>query len=68
MKQKGTPHKNQPNRQPIKPAKLPTQEVEREDQIEGRNAVLEALKSGQEINKLYVAKGEISGSLKQILG
>jgi len=37
------------------------------DFIEGRNAVMEALKSGREINKLYIQKGEVSGSLKKIL-
>lgn len=67
--------KHQPKKQNGKPSKEPEkrlpkpipQDERKEDQIEGRNAVLEALKSGQEINKLYVAKGEISGSLKQIL-
>ncbi len=33
----------------------------------GRNAVLEALKSGREINTLLVAKGERSGSIGRIL-
>lgn len=35
--------------------------------LEGRNSVLEALKSGRSINKLLVAKGEREGSIKQIL-
>ena len=35
--------------------------------IVGRNAVLEALKSGREINTLLVAKGERNGSIGQIL-
>ena len=38
-----------------------------EDKIEGRNAVLEALRSGREINKLFILKGELSGSIKQII-
>jgi len=38
-----------------------------EDKIEGRNAVLEALKAGLEINKLFVLKGEATGSLRQII-
>ena len=29
-----------------------------EDQVEGRNAVLELLESGKDINKIYIAKGE----------
>ena len=35
--------------------------------IVGRNAVLEALKSGREINTLLVAKGERNGSIGRIL-
>ena len=36
------------------------------DQIEGRNAVIELLKSGKDINKLYIQKGEKSGSINEI--
>ena len=35
--------------------------------IEGRNPVLEALKSGREIDKLFVQKGETEGSIRQII-
>lgn len=35
--------------------------------IVGRNAVIEALKAGREIDTLYVAKGERTGSIGQIL-
>ena len=38
-----------------------------EDKIEGRNAVLEALRAGIEVNKLFVSQGDVSGSLKQII-
>lgn len=43
--------------------------AERDDlyKLEGRNSILEALKSGRSINKLLVAKGEREGSIKQIL-
>ncbi len=34
--------------------------------IYGRNAVIEAIKSGMAINKVLIASGEISGSLKSI--
>ncbi len=34
------------------------EEKEYQDQIEGRNAVLELLESGRDINKILVAKGE----------
>lgn len=40
---------------------------EAEDRLEGRNPVLEALKSGRTINKIIMAKGEREGSIKQIL-
>lgn len=35
--------------------------------IEGRNPVLEALKSGREIDKLFVQKGASEGSIRQII-
>lgn len=38
-----------------------------EDQVEGRNAVLELLESGKDINKIYVEKGEKQGSINKIL-
>ena len=38
-----------------------------EDQIEGRNAVLELLESGKNINKLYITKGEKYGSINKII-
>lgn len=37
------------------------------DQIEGRNAVLEYLKTGKDINKIYFAKGEKHGSINEII-
>lgn len=38
-----------------------------EDQVEGRNSVTELLKSGKDINKLYVQKGEKHGSINEII-
>ncbi len=35
--------------------------------IEGRNAVIEALRAGRPINKLYIAKGESDGSIRLII-
>ncbi len=35
--------------------------------IEGRNAVLEALRAGRPLNKLFVAKGEVDNSLRMIV-
>ena len=38
-----------------------------EDQVEGRNAVIELLESGKDINKLYITKGERVGSINKII-
>lgn len=35
--------------------------------IEGRNAVIELLKSGKPINKIYILKGERQGSINEII-
>lgn len=40
---------------------------EYEDQIEGRNAVLELLESGKDVNKILIEKGEKHGSILKIL-
>ena len=40
---------------------------ENQDQIEGRNSVIELLKSGKDINKLFIQKGERHGSINEIL-
>ena len=39
-----------------------------DDQIEGRNSVLEFLESGKDINKIFVTRGEKHGSINKILG
>ena len=39
----------------------------REDIVEGRNAVIETLKSGRTIEQIFVAKGDVSGSINVIL-
>lgn len=38
-----------------------------DDQIEGRNAVLEILESDKDINKIYITKGELKGSINKII-
>lgn len=38
-----------------------------EDQIEGRNSVLELLESGKDVNKIFVTRGEKHGSVNKIL-
>ena len=37
------------------------------DQIEGRNAVIELLESGKDINKIYITKGDKTGSINKII-
>ncbi|MGI5936767.1 MAG: 23S rRNA (guanosine(2251)-2'-O)-methyltransferase RlmB [Oscillospiraceae bacterium] len=39
---------------------------DREDIIEGRNAVLEALRAGRAIDKIYIAKGDVDRNLGRI--
>ena len=38
-----------------------------QDQIEGRNAVLELLETGKDINKIFIANGEKHGSINKII-
>ena len=40
---------------------------EYQDQVEGRNAVIELLESGRDINKILIAKGEKHGSINKII-
>lgn len=40
---------------------------EEQDQVEGRNAVLELLESGRDINKIFVLNGEKHGSINKII-
>ena len=39
-----------------------------DDQVEGRNAVLELLEAGKDINKIFICKGEKHGSINKIIG
>ena len=49
------------------PLSRPDREPRGEDIIAGRNAVSEALKAGRTIDRLYVQKGEKSGSLQAVI-
>lgn len=42
-------------------------EKQYQDQVEGRNAVIELLESGRDINKIFVSNGEKNGSINKIL-
>lgn len=39
-----------------------------ENQLEGRNAVLEVLKSGRDIEKIIIQKGNVEGTIRRIAG
>ena len=41
--------------------------VNYEDQVEGRNSVLELLQSGKDINKIFITRGERHGSINKII-
>ena len=43
------------------------EEKQYRDQVEGRNAVIELLESGRDINKIFVSNGEKNGSINKIL-
>lgn len=57
--------KNEKNEKNFK-SDLPKEEI-REDIIEGRNAVIEALRSNRTIEQLFVATGDVSGSINVVL-
>ena len=40
----------------------------KEQYIIGRNPILEILKSGKEIEKIFIAKGQLKGSIEKIIG
>ena len=43
------------------------EENEYEDRIEGRNSILELLKSDRDVNKIWISRGEKHGSIHQII-
>ena len=46
---------------------MPKEEIHNDNLIIGRNAVIELLKSGREIEKILIAKGEREGSINRII-
>ena len=44
-----------------------TQREWNENQLEGRNAILEVLRSGRDIEKILVQKGNVEGTIKRIV-
>ena len=57
----------QDRRQNVRRKEDQQEEKRFDDQIEGRNSVLELLESGKDINKIYVTRGEKHGSINKIL-
>lgn len=45
-----------------------TENSDFDDQVEGRNSVLELLESGKDINKIFVSRGDKQGSINKIIG
>jgi len=65
---RGTPDRRQGERRKEIRREEDYQEEKRfDDQIEGRNSVLELLESGKDINKIFVTRGEKHGSINKIL-
>ena len=65
---RGTPDRRQGDRRKEVRREEDCQEEKRfDDQIEGRNSVLELLESGKDINKIFVTRGEKHGSINKII-
>jgi len=65
---RGTPDRRKEDRRKETRREEDIQEEKRfDDQIEGRNSVLELLESGKDINKIFVTRGEKHGSINKIL-
>lgn len=53
---------------PVKPVAIPVEpQLPPENLLSGRNPIREALKSGRDIEKLLVQRGELSGSAREIV-
>ena len=55
------------HRAPAAPAAVPVENEVAENLLSGRNPIREALKSGRDIEKLLVQRGELSGSAREIV-
>lgn len=61
------PDRNAAEKNRVKKNVPETEKEIREDLIEGRNAVIEALKSDRSIEQIFIAKGDTEGSVSVIL-
>lgn len=57
--------KNNKNSREVNNKKI--EEKKYDDQVEGRNSVLELLESGKDVNKIFITKGEKHGSIYKII-
>ena len=64
---RGTPERRQEERRKETRRQEDREEKRFDDQIEGRNSVLELLESGKDINKIFISKGEKQGSINKII-
>ncbi len=58
---------NQYRKQNKVETKKQIKEEKYDDQVEGRNSVLELLESGKDINKIFITRGEKHGSINKII-
>ena len=63
---KGMPATSRPPYQTTKPAR-PVEAPKEMDFLSGRNPVMEALRSGRPISKLFITAGEHQGSIREII-
>lgn len=66
----GRPYNGKPESQGLtgQPGNVPDNRYDNGfDKLEGRNPVLEALRSGRSINRILISKGEKEGSINQII-
>ncbi len=71
----GIPADSRPPRRPAAPPPMPQEALPfveeaalpRENLLAGRNPIREAIKSGRDMERLLVAKGELSGSAREIV-
>ena len=70
MKKRENKRNNRYKKEVVKNVKVVEKEekvIEFDDQIEGRNAIIELLESKKDINKIYIAKGDRHGSINKII-
>ena len=66
MNEKRRPRGNEPPRRADRFGQRDTNVEEVEGQLEGRNALTEALRSGRTIDKVFIASGEIDKGLQRL--